>query len=123
MMGNITIFKICPGCNTIWETRQDFLDDPDVKITGYQANFEFLKEGLFFFNHLHCRSTIAVRTGLFHDLYQGPIFRERKTGEDDCPRYCLRKTEMRACPAKCECAYVREILVIIKTWPHPICTK
>ena len=35
----------------------------------------------------------------------------------ECPEFCLHKSELRPCPAKCECAYVREIIQVIKDWP------
>ena len=63
---------------------------------------------------------MAVPAGQFQNLYNGPIFEQRLTESEDCPGYCLRKDELRLCPAKCECAYVREIIQIIKNWPaHP----
>ncbi len=43
-------------------------------------------------------------------------FEERKTSGEDCPGYCLHETELRSCPAHCECAYIREIIQRIKTW-------
>ena len=36
------------------------------------------------------------------------------TGTDDCPGYCLRVDELGRCPARCECAYVREIIHVIR---------
>lgn len=111
-----TPFKTCPICMTVWETRNGFLDDPEIEITGYQVHFKELSEGLFLFNHL-CKGTIGLKAGLFRDLYDGPIFEERLTGTEDCPEYCLIKHELRPCPAKCECAYVREIIQLIMAWP------
>jgi hypothetical protein len=51
------------------------------------------------------------------DLYDGPVFEQRKTGTEQCPEYCLRKEELASCPAKCECAYVREIIQLVAKWP------
>jgi hypothetical protein len=42
---------------------------------------------------------------------------ERKTGTEECPGYCLHQDELQPCPARCECAYVREIIQIIRNWP------
>ena len=100
----------------VWETRNDFLNDPDISIVGYQVHFEELHEGLFLFNH-SCNSTIAIKAGLFRDLYDGQMFEDRLTGTDECPGYCLIKYELKPCPAKCECAYVREIIRLILFWP------
>ena len=111
-----TPFRTCPVCNKVWETRNDFLDDPDIELSGYQVHFKDLTEGLFLFNH-SCKNTLALKAGLFADLYDGPIFEEQLTGTEDCPEYCLKKHELRPCPNKCECAYVREIMQLIMAWP------
>lgn len=106
-------FKKCPTCAFAWKKREDFLNDKNLKIVGYQANFKSLPLGLFLFNHT-CGTTLAVSAEGFVDLYDGPVYEERKTGTDECPGYCLHKDELRRCPAKCECAWVRELLQIIK---------
>jgi len=111
-----TSFKKCPVCEKVWETRNDFLDDSDIEIAGYQVHFEELSEGLFLFNH-SCEGAISLRAALFRDLYDGPMFKKCLTGTDECPEYCLVKHELRPCPAKCECAFVREIIQLILYWP------
>lgn len=110
-------FGQCSLCRWVWETRADFLRDPTVTIVGYQVAFADLAEGFLLFNH-SCGTTLARRAGEFRDLYPGPIFAQRATGSDECPGYCLRRDELRACPAQCECAYVREIIQIILNWPR-----
>jgi len=50
-MAEKTIFKICPMCSTEWETRDKFIDDQSLEIIGYQAYFENLEMGLFYFTH------------------------------------------------------------------------
>ena len=92
------------------------MNDPHVRVIGYQANFVELEAGLFLFNHQKtgCHTTLAVEAAIFRDLYDGPVFSEPLTLTDECPRYCIRQDELRPCPAKCECAYVREILNIVK---------
>ena len=107
------MFKQCNVCHKIWGDRQDFISDPEVELVGYQSNFKRLETGLFYFNHT-CRNTLAVKAEAFIDLYSGPLFQERKTGSADCPEYCLHKKQLEPCPAECECAYIREILQILK---------
>jgi hypothetical protein len=53
----------------------------------------------------------------FADLHDGPVYQTRKTGTRDCPQYCLHKDELAPCPARCECAFVREILQRVRGWP------
>jgi len=107
------MFKRCNNCGTEWKTRKAFLNDKDLVITGYQAHFEKLTLGLFLFNH-SCKTTLAVAAGEFQDLYKGPVFAERLTGSDQCPGHCLHQDELDPCPAHCECAYIREIIQLIK---------
>jgi hypothetical protein len=114
-LGARALFKECTVCDFKWNNRNDFLKDFDINIHGYQVHFEELTEGLFLFNHA-CGGTLALSAGEFRDLYDGPVFTERFTGSDECPGYCLHEDELQACPAQCECAYVREIIQVVKHW-------
>ena len=107
------MFTHCNVCNYTWYSRQDFIVDRDIEIIGYQVNFKKLEAGFLYFNH-RCGNTIVLSANRFVDLYNGPIFEEAKTGTDECPGYCLNKEELRACRAKCECAYIREIIQLFK---------
>jgi hypothetical protein len=109
-------FKKCPNCGFQWDTRDHFLSDRNLDIIGYQANFKELTTGLFYFNH-SCKGTLAVKAFFFGDLYEGPIFQRRANDSEACPRYCLHREELQLCPVECECAYVREIIQLIKKWP------
>ncbi len=111
-MGGV-VFKECHVCRCQWQTRDDFIADNDVVLIGYQANFVCLEKGLFLFNH-SCQGTMSLGVYEFADLYQGPIFHERKTGFKACPNYCLHANLLNPCLAKCECAYVREIIQLLK---------
>lgn len=106
-------FKTCTICGIVWRTRDDFVDDPDIYIVGYQVHFNALTEGLFLFNH-SCGGTLSIRAGEFADLYKGPVFQEQRTGTEECPGHCLHHEDLAPCPVKCECAFVREIVQIVK---------
>ena len=113
------IFKECPMCGCAWDSRDAFLCDPCVEIVGYQVHFEELTAGYFLFNH-SCETSMAVAVGAFRNLYDGPVFEERRTGTDDCPEYCLNRDDLGPCLARCECAFVREIIQLVRSWPkHP----
>ena len=109
-------FKKCPCCGYTWITREKFLSDHMIEIIGYQVNFRHLELGFFLFNHnaIDCGTTMAIEAGNFKDLYDGPIYAKSLTYTDKCPEYCLSGEDLRPCPAECECAYVREIMQIIK---------
>jgi hypothetical protein len=110
------VFKQCPMCGCVWDSRDAFLCDPCVEIVGYQVHFEELTAGYFVFNH-SCETSLAVVVGAFSDLYDGPVFEDRRTGTEDCPQYCLHEDDLRPCPARCECACVREIIQLVRRWP------
>ena len=109
-------FKRCPACGFRWPERDAFLSDPALKLVGYQVNFKELTTGIFLFNH-NCKGTLAIYAVDFEDLYDGPLFTERRTGEPDCPGYCVHESKLNPCPNQCECAFVREIIQKINTWP------
>ena len=110
------VFKECLPCFYKWFSRDDFLRDSSIEIIGYQVNFDNLLAGYLLFNH-SCGATLALSVRNFNGLYEGPIFQERATGSDDCPGYCLYQDQLDTCSARCECAYVRNIIDIIKKWP------
>jgi len=116
--GVVMNFKKCSGCVQQWKTRDEFLSDPQVKLIGYQINFEALKAGFFMFNHMkpECLTTLALQTGLFSDLYRGEVYHERLSGTETCPGYCQHSGNLKACPVKCECGFVREVMQIILSW-------
>jgi hypothetical protein len=114
-----TLFKKCSKCGFVWTERRSFLSDPQLRLIGYQADFDEPVMGLFLFDHT-CGTTFAVLAGDFRDLYDGPMFIERLNGTEQCGGYCLHKDDLRPCPAKCECAYVREIVQSILKWPKTL---
>lgn len=109
-------FKKCPMCGASWPDRLAFLSDPAVHLVGYQANIADPPQGVFLFNH-SCHSTLGILAQEFLDLHAGPMFKQHLAETTDCPRYCLSESEMRPCPAECECAYVRDVLQIVNDWP------
>lgn len=114
-MTETDIFKRCPLCGATWPDRDSFLRDSELKLIGYQADFSRLELGLLLFNHV-CSTTLSLKVAAFKDLYDGPVFKERKTGNPECLGLCLKRSELAPCPAKCECAYVREIMRMIQGW-------
>ncbi len=115
-------FKKCPLCGHHWAQQDEFLADPAVRLVGYMANFYELDAGQFLFNHevRSCGTTLSLPGAAFTTLYQGPRFATRLTGTAECPGYCLAKDDLRPCPARCECAYVREVIRAILAWPKSL---
>jgi hypothetical protein len=103
-------------CGQKWKTRKHFLSDSNISLIGYQSRFDELELGIILFNHT-CKTTLSIYAKFFTDLYKGEIFPDRKTGSEECSGFCLNESNLSPCPAKCECAYIREVLQIIKKWP------
>ena len=109
-------FKKCGYCQESWASRAAFLADPAIELIGYQANSVIIEKGLFLFNH-SCGDTLSIEVAAFVDLHQGPILRAEKADASLCPGYCQHPNELRACPVACECAYVRDLLQLLKEPP------
>lgn len=111
-------FKICTTCSKPWDTLEGFLDDPELKLVGYQVAFEDLEGGLFYFNHQHanCGTTLAIPVREFTVLSPLPIVARRETEQGCCPGLCVRQGNLDPCPVACECNWVREILQIVRNW-------
>jgi hypothetical protein len=115
------LFKLCPSCNKEWLTREEFMRDPGLELNGYKADFESLEYGMFFFTHSvsNCCSTMVLLVNDFRSLYGGPVYPDRLALSEDCPRYCIDEKQMARCDALCECAFVREIMQIIRQEKKP----
>jgi hypothetical protein len=115
-------FKVCPCCKQKWMSQNVFLEDPQIKLIGYKADFEKLEYSMLFFNHTigSCQSTITIEVLAFMNLYNGHKFPERLTNTTDCPGYCNKIDQLNRCDALCECAYYREITHIINNWKKNI---
>ena len=109
------MLKTCNKCHHQWESRDSFLSDNTIELLGYQVFFKDLRLGMFMFNH-SCNTTIAIETDLFLDLYNGPIYFERKPVGDHCPGRCLNKNIMLPCSPECKCAFVGDLIKIIKQY-------
>ena len=112
----IEFYKSCSMCGKKWMSRDEFLEDPNIELVGYQAHFEELTAGLFLFNH-SCHTTLSISAGNFVDLYHGTIYPFRATGNEDCPGLCLSEKNLEPCQIECQCAYIREIIQKIRQWP------
>lgn len=112
------IFKQCPMCAAIWLNRQSFLSDDSLVINGYQADFDDLGAGLFYFTHHvdNCLSTMVVRVKYFFDLNPNQPYPQRKTLTQECPKHCLDSSNIEPCQAHCECAYVRDLIHILENY-------
>jgi len=66
------IFKRCTMCGSEWQTKEDFLNDRDVLLNGYQWNRKKFRSGegfagLLIFTHRKalCGTSLAIAAGSF----------------------------------------------------------
>lgn len=103
-------------CSMIWTSRDEFIMDKNLKLNGYQVDFENLTLGLFFFTHTipGCHTTLALRVEHFLDLHPGPKYKALDVGGENCPGYCRKTNEVRQCNNSCQGVYVRDIMAILR---------
>lgn len=108
-------FKKCATCATVWNTREEFLNDSSLILNGYKADFNNLGKGLFFFTHKreNCFSTMALPAGLFFEIYGGERYPNSMRMLDECPRYCFDEKKLVRCRVHCKNAFVREVMRIL----------
>jgi hypothetical protein len=111
-------FKICSNCGAEWATLNDFLNDPAIKLIGYQANFCDLPNGLFLFAHQTpgCGTSLGLYVSGFLKITARPLFATSTCRPKTCPERCLHQDDLNPCPELCECSWVREVMQIIRDW-------
>jgi hypothetical protein len=107
------MFKECRTCGARWADRGEFLSKGDVKLVGYQVDFENPEDGLILFNHT-CKSTIAVPVSFFVEMYNGPRYVEARTGKPECSGNCLKVHNLDKCSAHCMYSFARDIIQTLK---------
>jgi hypothetical protein len=65
----------------------------------------------FFFNHMKCKSTLALDADDFADLIEEPIPRQIMVGEEECPQHCTKIDDLEACHNECHNAPFRRLFV------------
>ena len=71
-LGNGNPFKKCTMCGMEWSTKDDFLNDKDIRLNGYQWNKKKLRSGeeaagLLIFTHTitTCCTTLGIEARKF----------------------------------------------------------
>lgn len=116
-------FKKCSNCTHVWPNLNAFLSDPAVEVSGYLADFVDLHLGLILFRHHACKTTLSTEVNQFSDLYNGPVYQKVNFLSETCPGYCLHENDLEACPAECECAWIRQVIQIVRGWPKSTAGK
>ncbi len=91
-------------------------NDPELLFNGYQANFDIIEQGLFYFTHEKggCGSTMILKAEMFFSLFTGTKYEKNQNLSEECPRYCHDRRKLNRCQVHCESAFIREICQILE---------
>lgn len=109
-------FKTCRQCARSWASREEFLGDPALALSGCQVETDRPAGSVLLFDHraAGCGTTLAIPVRDFADLYAGAVHKVNWAPSAKCPRLCFDPQNLERCPAQCASAYVREILQAVR---------
>ena len=102
------VFKKCSACDKTWKTREEFLQDAEIDLVGYQSTFTMSKPGLFLFNHV-CESTIAIFADVFEDMSDEEIYQSCDAHLDNHPEHCCKSATGESELNSCVCKFAHEM--------------
>jgi hypothetical protein len=108
-------------CKHGWKDLKSFIEDPEIILNGYLADFNEPGNGLIVVTHkkLNCGSTISIRAKLLKHLYTGPVYENHMTGKKGCPGKCLLLNDFSECSNKCNMRWVRDVMQLINDNHYP----
>ena len=114
----VNCFKQCPKCGMQWLARSDLLEDPEVRLLGFQPGANGHKSGFFLFCHERCGTSLALQLRLFEDLGEMPVVTRSGCSIGLQVEFCLVAKNNRPCPSECVCAFVSSVSRTIQSWPR-----
>ena len=108
-------------CGKVWETFNEFLSDPDIKVNGYQAFLREPEKGLILFTHDRedCGTTVSFEPGRLIKYYDIPRYPESQFGTEACEGHCLVQTDLEACSQNCSMRWVRDLIQLLRNKQLP----
>jgi hypothetical protein len=101
--------KRCTTCNKTWNSIIEFIKDPDITLTGYQAGVKDIDLGDLAFRHF-CGHSFTIPIQVVSYALNGPIYEEKNTKTFECPGNCVSGKRFRPCLTDAECTYVSKIV-------------
>jgi hypothetical protein len=111
-----TVFKACPSCGRVWTDCEKLLEDPDIRLLGFQRSADETRAGMLLFQHRSCGTSLAVSIKAFEDVIPMPVYSWAKCYRTPAPEFCSAANHNIACPLKCTCEFAYVLLFIIQTW-------
>ena len=113
------MFKKCGACGKIWNTVDEFIHDPRVKVLWLQIIPGIPDANCIIFEHRDCGSTVSVLTPkLRHLLRKDFTYTEDLYNTEECNNHCNTRDTMAACEKPCVNAHDRELarLLVSLKW-------
>jgi len=109
-------FRICPGCDHVWNTRSDLMNERDLEFTGFQTFPVMPEKGLFLLTHLkpNCHSTFSVPIVRMVDLPTDLNNRPLNWRKQGCGGHCGRISDLSGCNAPCRNAPARQVAAALR---------
>jgi hypothetical protein len=107
------IFRVCGACGHVWQSWEEFVRDPGVRLLGLQAITDLPDANLLVFEH-RCGSSVSVLASRFREfLPDSQDFSDRPSlrGTDQCSRLCLHLDNLQQCDKPCINARDRRLIL------------
>jgi hypothetical protein len=108
-------FRTCGACGRNWETWQDFVYDPQVRLLGMQAIYGLPDANLIVFEH-RCGSSISVLAHRLRHLLPPDAADESLPnlfGTETCSEYCRFVDNLAQCDRPCTNARDRRLTLLV----------
>ncbi len=114
-MENVPFFKVCNGCGKEWLTVEEFILDPSLLVTKYQAVFGEVEYGLYVLRHdkPDCQSSLSVHVGMFKGLIPSH-HHESGYMDPSCENRCFSQRDLGPCNVACSMKWARDVLQYLK---------
>jgi hypothetical protein len=101
-------------CRKAWATREDFLEDPSLKLLGLQVVAELPDANLIVWEH-ECGTSVSVLARRMHDLLSPPVDGDTwplplLLNSPDCQQLCTSLENLLACDRPCRNAFDRRVM-------------
>ena len=106
-------FRACGCCGQVWQSWEDFVLDPGLRLLGLQANGVLPDANLLVFEH-RCGSSVSVLTSRFRQLL--PDSQEASAlpslrGTEQCSGHCSSLENLEQCDRPCINARDRRLIL------------
>jgi hypothetical protein len=106
------MFRTCGMCGRVWETCEQFLEDPEIHLIGLQVMGDLPDANVVVFEHV-CGTSVSVLAHRLHDLL-GPVADGEWPlallyGSKDCHGLCIDVGNLDGCDRLCRNAFDRRV--------------